>query len=323
MINMPKTALEEMVSTWNKTTTTLSENLTTNAYLPELIRDKLLDEDTALKKNLAFQERYFQLASPELSEITGLNILSGIQSEKKKDNLTVYRAIRFPTIKRIWESLNNYGISMSNFEQERILTLYENADYMKQREEIQKNNLFWIQPQERVVHGLPIFTLVNDALQIHHAYKNSIDKTLIVVAHIPYQLIKDNTLTLTANTAIDFDFADDSRDMTIEDFVEQQEGCSINYSALRAKGIELHELYVKGLPYTLKEHNELGIEQKFYLVDTYETDVRTETFKRLHSNSTILQKNEYFLHGFFGDHNIFGRRPTKYIPFNCYEVQKK
>jgi len=320
---MKPLTLEEMLKRWERTTENLSGNLTTNTYLPEKIRKKLLEEDTTLIGMLSFEDMSFPYPCKELTDTEGMNILSGLQKNGLKGYLTVFRAIRFPTAKRIWDTIHEKGFSMSNYEQERILTLYQDSSYNLAREKIQENKTFWIQPQERVVHGLPVFSLVNDALQIHHAYKNSIDKTLIIVAHIPFALIKNKIISLVANTAIDFDYNNDQRDYEITDFLNKRGNYTIDYQALRAKGIDLHEMYIKNLPCSLEEHRTLGIKQQFYLLDTYAINPDDERIREVRDNSELVKENEWFLHGFFGDNNIFGRRPAKYVPFSCQEVKPK
>ncbi len=316
---MKTLTLDKMLKIWERTTKNLSGNLTTNEYLPAEIREKLLKEDANLIDQLNFKNISFPYPCEELKNIKGMNILSGLQKKNKKDCLTFFRAIRFPTVHRIWETVHEKGISTSNYEQERIL----DKAYCLARKRIRENKNFWIQPQERVVNGLPAFHLVNDAIQIHHAYKNSIDKALIVVAYMPFELIKNKRLSLIANTAIDFSHNNNERDIEITDFLKKQNHYLIDSQSLRARGIDLHEMYLKNLPCALEEHKKLGIEQEFYLIDTYEINQNDERIRKLFNNSKLLKSNEYFLHGFFGDHNIFGRRPAKYLPFSCQEIKPK
>lgn len=312
-----------MLKEWEKTTTDLSGNLTTNEYLPPEIREKLLKEDLSLINQLDLKEINFPYPCKELANIKGMNILSGLQKKNKNNCLTVYRTVRFPTTYRTWKTINEKGISMSNYEQERILSLYTNEKYNSAREKIRENKNFWFQPQERVVDGLPVFSLVNDALQIHYAYRNNMDKVLMIMGHIPYELIKNKKISLTANTAIDYDYDNNKRDYELKEFVKKDGHYQIDYKSLRAKGIDLHEMYIQNLPFTLKEHKELGIEQKFYLIDIYEINQKDKQIRELFDNSKKLIENEYFLHGFFGDHNIIGRRPSKWMPFTCHEVKLK
>jgi hypothetical protein len=210
---------------------------------------------------------------------------------------------------------------MPNYEQERILQLYGCSKYLEKRETLKRDSNFWTQPQERVITGVPVFNLVNDALQIHKAYRGERDRVLIIGIHIPHNLIMGGDLELIANTAIDLDYHNDARDYRITDF-KKREGCMvIDYGALRVRGIDLHEMYIKGLPFDLDGHKLLGIEQKFFLSDIYSVDIKNPQFQNL--GTDVLKNHEYFLHGLFGDQNVFGRGVTKYLPSRCYEVKKK
>jgi hypothetical protein len=322
---MKEKSIDEMIEIWKRTMNCNSYNLTSNAPLPQHIRAQLLHENKKLENDLVFTEKIFPTTSIELDRIVEydapyFNILAGLQSEKKADNLTFFRAIRFPTINRIWPTVVGYGMSMSNKEQERLRWLYTSPEYINERSNIQANSNFWIQPQERIVDGLPIFVMANDALQIHHAYKGRIDKTLLVVAHIPFDIIKNKQLTLVANSAIDINCNSPENDVEITDFINRNNSPRIDYNSLHSKGIYLHELYIKGLPLALHEHQKLGIDQKFYLLETHSININESPFTDLFKNTELMNKNQYFLHGFFGDHNVFGRRPAKYLPHHCEEV---
>jgi len=313
--------LESMLSRWNERIMKSSGNLTTNSYLSLELKEKLLTENYNLINDLNFEEISFPFLSSELHYIKDINILAGLQKLNKKENLTVFRAIRFPTVNRIWETVSDLGLSMPNYEQERILQLYENNDYIKKREMIQKDSLFQTQAQERVVDGVPVFNLVNDALQIHRAYRSEEDRLLLIGIHIPYDLFQNGDLKLIANTAIDLDYSNSERDFEITNFKEKNGYPVIDYHALRVRGIDLHEMYIKGLSYTLEGHKKLGIEQKFFLLDIYRSDI--DSLGMFDIDSEVLKENEYFLHGFFGDQNVFGRRPTEYLPSKCWEVKLK
>jgi len=289
---------------WQESIKELSGNLTTNEYLPEDIRKKLLFEDS-----VEFEELYFPPLCQELQNIEGIDILSGLQKLEKKDNLTVFRAIRFPTMHRIRKTIHELGLSMPNHEQERILRLYTDKNYLSKRDEIKNDNRFCTQPQERVVDGVPVFSLVNDALQIHRAYRGCIDKVLIIGIHIPYELFDE--LKLIANTAIDLDYDNSDRDFEI--VVDK----GVDYHALRVRGIDLHEMHIQGLPFDLEGHKNIGIEQKFFLLDIYKIDELPDL------SIDVLKEYEYFLHGFYGDQNVFGRSETKYLPSQCHEVKVK
>jgi len=208
-----------MLKNWKKQLEKLSGNLTTNEYMPQHIAKLLLEEDNSLKSELIFKEIFFPKLQGILGEIEGLNILAGLQKFNNKDCLTLYRAVRFPTHKRIYEMLFEYGGAIPNFEQERILELYNDKKYQSKRNKIQKDKNFWVMPQERVVPGLPMFALVNDALQIHHAFRGKKDKVAMVVIHIPYKLF-GKKIKLIANPAIDLDYDNCERDCEITDFIK-------------------------------------------------------------------------------------------------------
>lgn len=318
---MKSLSLEEMLGKWEESTKSRSGNLTSNENLPKDIRKKLLREDVSLINELTFEKVNFSYPCEELKNIEGMNIISGLQKINKKGCLTFFRAIRFPTVYRIWRTIHKMGLSTSNYEQERLLFLYGNDKYMTKRRQIQQDPIFWIQPQERVIHGVPIFGLVNDAIQIHRAYRNEIDKVLMDVIHLPLELIKSRKVKLTANTAIDVDYDNVERNYEITNFRKRKNGHYIDYRTLRAKGIDLNEMYITKIPFDLKGHREFGIEQKFFILDIYRINLHDIQFQKLFNNSKVLRDNEYFLHGFFGDHNIFGRRPSEYLPFECQEVK--
>lgn len=312
----------KMIEIWRSELQKLSGNLTTNEYMPEKFKDLLLKENIDLKDKLSFEDISFPKLSGILGKIEGLNILAGLQKLNKKECLTVYRAIRFPTYKRVYEMLYEKGLAIPNYEQERILELYQNKKYSSKREEIQKDKNFWTQPQERVVKGLPVFILINDAVQIHRAFRNTKDKVAMITIHIPHKLIKNKVIKLIANAAIDLDYNNCERDFEINDFCMAEKIFDIDYNALRARGIDLHEIYLKNLPWTLKECEKLRIEQEFFILDIYEIKNKSK-INELFKNSNILKDNKFFMHGFFGDQSIFGRRATKYLPYKCQKITKK
>ncbi len=312
-----------MIEKWKKQLKELSGNLTTNHPMPQRLIDKLLEEDSSLKDKLVFEEVNFPKLDNGIFELQGLDILAGLQKLQKSDCVTLFRAMRMPTYKRIYNMVYEHGCSFSNFEQDRILDLYHEPDYLTKREEIKKDARFWTQPQERVVHGLPVFALINDTLQIHRAYRGQEDQIAIAVIHIPYTLINSEKIQLMANAAIDLDYHNDDRDFPIKDFVKEDNYYRINYGALRTRGIELHEMYTRDLPMDIKSAQELGIEQEFYLLDVYKVDETQVKSLRLELDNQILKEHEFFLHGFFGDQNIFGRRSSEYLPSKCYRIGKQ
>ncbi len=313
--------IESMISKWKKGMNRLSGNLTTNERMPENLKKILLEEDYSLSKEISFKEMVFPKLGSPLGKIKGLDILSGLQKIAKKDHLTLFRAIRFPTFKRIHKVLFNQGASLGNFEQERILEIYGRKDYALKRGKIKDDKLFSTQPQERVVKGIPFFTSVNDALQIHRAYRNDTDRVMIIVFHIPFNLIKNKKIKLFANTAIDLDYANCERDFEIKDFVSKEGVYFIDYRAIRTRGIYLHEMYLQKLPWNLKGCQKAGIKQDFFLLEIYRIKNKTK-LKKLAEKPKLLKKYQYLLHGFFGDQSVFCRWPSEFLPFKCYRIGK-
>jgi hypothetical protein len=311
-----------MQKIWEKSLEKLSGNLTTNEYMPEKLKRKLLEEDLSCQPKLSFKNVLFPKLGGVLNSINGLEILAGLQRIKKRDHLTVFRAIRFPTFKRIHEMIWEKGLCTPNYEQERILKLYRDTKYSAKRKKIRKDNNFWTQPQERVVKGLPVFALANDALQIHRAFRNKKDKVAMIAIHIPYKLLGGRKIKLKANAAIDLDYTNSERDFEIKDFIENSHTIDFDYCALRSKGIDLHEMYLQNLPWTLAKCEELGIQQEYFLLDVYEIKEKGR-IKKLFNDSKTLKKNQQFLHGFFGDQNIFGRRFSRHLPYRCQRINRK
>ena len=131
-------------------------------------------------------------------------------------------------------------------------------------------------------------------------------------------LVISGKIKFVANTAIDLSYTDDERDFLIKDFVEDHD-FRFDFSALRARGIDLHEMYTQELPLNLKDAQEMGIEQDFYLLDIYRIK-EVERIQALRSDTEMLKKNRDFLHGFFGDQNIFGRRKAYHLPFRYWKI---
>lgn len=296
-----------------------SGNLTTNDAMPPKIVEKLLEEDTTLKSKIKFEPAEFPKFSGVLGKIEGLNIIAGLQSTNKQGSLTLFRGIRFPTFKRIYKVVSDHGYTVANYEQERILELYKRPTYIQKRSEVTQDLHFWTQPQERVVKGLPLFCLVNDALQIHRAFRGEKDQTLIIALHIPRELLETGKIRLIANTAIDLDYANDDRDYAIKDFYQERQVHEVDFEALRSRGIDLHEMYTNDLPNNTKQAINMGISQEFFLLDIYKIS-KDKNFQALFNDTALLKENNHFLHGFFGDQNIFGRQETVYLPFKCLKV---
>lgn len=118
-----------MIEKWREELNKLSENLTTNQIMPKHLIDKLLEEDESLKDKLILKEVDFSKLNGLLNKINGLDILAGLQKFAKDGCLTLFRAVRFPTYKRMYEVVYEKGYAILNYEQERILELYKNKEY--------------------------------------------------------------------------------------------------------------------------------------------------------------------------------------------------
>jgi hypothetical protein len=298
--------MENMLERWAKSTRSLPDSLTTKDYLPEDIRSRLLLEDASLEDRLVFEELPWK----------GLDILKNLQSRTKRNCLTLYRAIRFPTFARTHETVTQYGLSMSNYEQERILAIYDDPNYREIRSGLDSRFLV---PQERVIPGVPVFGLVNDAVQIHRAFRSDKDRVLITSIHIPKTQL-DCNIDLIANSAIDIDHRCDDRDYSIRRLVERDGYYYIDYAHYRTLGLDIYEMYLQGVGYNMGEHNNLGIEQRFYLLDIEK--INRSLLKAIQEDPDLKKKQQY-LRGFFGEQNIFGRRPATHLPLSCYEVTLK
>lgn len=313
---------KDLHKNWEKQLKELSQNLTTNGAMPQHLADKLLEEDLSLKDELSFVEVDFSKLGGKLDNVEGLNILAGLQGKTRKEGcLTLFRAVRFPTYKRMHGLVYGDGYVVSNYEQERILEFYQNEEYIQKRDGIKADDRFWTQPQERVVNGLPLFSLVNDALQIHRAYRGEYDRMVIIALHIPHKLFESGRIKLIANTAIDIDYTNDDRDFEIKDFWKDNGAYVIDFEALRARGIDLHEMYTRDLPLDAINGELLGITQDFFMLDIYRI-VDQSSVNALFEDTELLKKNKHFLHGFFGDQNIFGRRKSYYLPYKCHKIEK-
>lgn len=314
--------VKSMIDQWEKQMRQASGNFTTNEAMPEELISKLLEEDSSLKDQLLFDDVDFPKLGGVFNDVDGLDILAGLQRIKRNNCSTLFRVMRCPTYKRMHEMVSQSGYAFSNYEQERIMDLYQNEAYIQKREEIKTDNHFWTQPQERVVPGLPLFCLVNDALQIHRAYRGDVDMVAMAVIHIPYELLTSGRIKLIANAAIDLDQDNNDRDFLITDFKKDGGGWDFDYKALRTCGIDLHEMYSRDLPWSIKEADQLGIEQEFFQLDIYRLSDQSK-IERLKQERDSLKEHSYFLHGFFGDQNVFGRRCAEYLPSKGQKIRLK
>lgn len=314
--------LVQLRTQWRQQLKERSGNLTTSESMPQALIEKLLEEDENLADKITLKPADLPQLDGILGEIQGLNILAGLQRKTKEGYLTLFRGVRMPTYKRLYGMVSEHGFALSNYEQERILELYNEREYIEKRNQTKIDPHFWTQPQERVVHGLPLFFLVNDALQIHRAYRGNTDQTAIVAIHIPEQLLESEKIRLVANATIDLDYDNAERDFEIKDFVTKGGVFQLDFGSLRARGIDLHEMYTRDLPMSLDECERLGIIQEYYLVDIYRI-VDHSLVNELKNNAGVLKENKDFLHGFFGDQSIFGRRQSEYLPSQCRQIKRK
>ncbi len=118
------------------------------------------------------------------------------------------------------------------------------------------------------------------------------------------------------------DYNNEERDFEINAYIYDNNQVKINLEPLFIRGIDLHEMYIKNLPWSIQGCKKYGIKQDYFLLDIYEIKKDNE-IKKQHQNTKTLLKYNYFLHGFFGDQNIFGRRASKYLPFKCRKIEKK
>ena len=117
------------------------------------------------------------------------------------------------------------------------------------------------------------------------------------------------------------DYTNNERDFEIKDFIKTNGAYEIDFRALRMRGIDLQEMYTADLPWQVSEAEKFGITQDFFLLDIYKIK-DTSKINELKKETELLKNNRYFLHGFFGDQNIFGRRMSSYLPSKCYKITK-
>ncbi len=165
--------------------------------------------------------------------------------------------------------------------------------------------------------------MINDAIQIHRAFRSNSDRVLVAVIHIPFSLIKNDKIKIYANLDIDTDYSNNKEDFELKDFIKKNDHYFLDNSALNLKGINAYELYIKKIPFNIKDNHKKGISQRFFLLDLYKLKQDKKEIKELREDLKTLKKNNYFLQGFFGDYNVFGRRHTEFLPSICYEVKNK
>lgn len=318
------------IDNWNKIAKIPSGNYASNLPLDEDLLNNLMENHISnehFNKKVEINKIKFPKLERNLKKVVGLDILSGLHKLYKKDCITVFRAIRFPTPRRIIQMVEEKGISMLNYEHDRLLKIYEDPDYRKKRQNLLNDPLFSFIPQERIVPGLPIFFNANDAIHIHRAYRNENDLIGIIVSFIPYNLIKTDSIEIYSNYALVQNFSDSQGDKKITYFKRlSHNGQYIPfYNALNWEGNMVYEAYSKGIPKNIADSIGIGIEQRFFLLDIYkpEINVKKKTINDIELANELLDNNLYFLYGFWGDDNIFMRRPSEYLPKTCYEVKLK
>lgn len=314
---------------WNKMTAKPSGNYTSNLPLDLDLKNLLLQKDinqTFFNKSITLNPLVFKPLSEKLNTIQGLNILSGLQELYMPNCITVYRAIRFPTKKRIYSMLNNDGISTLNYEHDRLMRIYEDEDYKRKRNALKKDPRFSFQPQERIVPGLPVFFNINDAIHIHRSYRDTNDIIGIVTAFIPYNLIKQNCVEIYSNDAIVENYSDAFGDKKINHFKQNSnEEYLPFYKALGIEGNQIYETYCKGIPEQINECDTLNIKFRYFLLELYKPkiDIWEKSINGVNLSEEIVKYKLPFLYGFWGDDNIFMRRSSEFLPKKCHEVTRK
>lgn len=310
--------VKNMFIDWQLQLEDKAKSYTSSASMPADLIQKLVSDDPALEEKLSFKpfaKIPVEDFAKELDVFAGLSIVSYLQNINLPGFLTLYRAIRIPTFKRMFAAVSTEGFSVSNYEQERLLSIYENSEYKSERNELKKDSLFKTQVQERIVEGLPVFHYVNDAIQIHNSFRDmGFDSLLLSAIHIPFHLFEENKISLYANRAIDFDYMSKDGDVNINNFVMQDDfkNCSIDVDRMRMSGLNLYESYIDGLPFGLEKNSKLGVKQSFYFLDLY-------SISGFKPHADLISKFD-FLPGFLGDFELFGRRKSEFVPLCAYEV---
>lgn len=317
------------IEKWSKSAAEPSGNYTSNLPLDQELLNVLMENHIPMEhfnNTLNINDIRFPNIDKNAKLVQGLNILAGLQNLSKPDCISVYRAIRFPTPKRLIKIATSTGISTLNYEHQRLLKIYEDPDYKAKRENLRKDPRFCFQPQERIVPGLPVFFNVNDAIHIHRAYRNENDLIVIAVAYIPNKLISNDKIEIFSNFALVQNYSDSDGDRKIKYFKSLPNGRIIPFfKALNIEGNLVYETYCKGIPQTLEDSLEQGIEQQFYLLELYKPkiDAHDKSINGINLSKELASNNSYFLYGFWGDDNIFMRRTSEFLPKKCFEITLK
>lgn len=321
---------KKYISSWYKTSETPSGNYASNLPLDSDLLEKLLDgniSEEQLYDTVNLKQQKFPNLNNNLGKINGLDILSGLQDLGKSNCITIFRAVRFPTPKRIVEMVLEKGLSLLNYEHQRLVRIYEAEDYKLKRQELMRDPKFSFIPQERIVPGLPIFFNVNDSIHIHRAYRNENDLIGLIAAYIPIDIIKTDKIEIFTNYALVQNYSDNEGDKKINHFIKLSgNGKYIPfYKALNLEGTLVYESYCNGIPESISSAEKLGIKQDFFLLETYmpEINIRKKSVNGIDISKSLINENPYFLYGFWGDDNIFMRRPSAYLPKRCYKIEKR
>jgi len=131
---MEKINWNKHINTWKNIAEKPSGNYASNVPLAGELLDKLMENHISndyFNSKIEISKTKFPELEKNLSKVSGLDILSGLHKLYKKDCITVFRAIRFPTPRRILKMVEDDGISTLNYEHDRLLQIYENPDYKK------------------------------------------------------------------------------------------------------------------------------------------------------------------------------------------------
>ncbi len=316
----------QYIKTWGKSASEPSGNHASNLPLDTELLSILMENHVSMdsfNNSLLFKEVKFSKIELNSTHIVGLNILSGLQNLNKSDCVSVFRAIRYPTPKRILKIMLDSGISTINYEHQRLLKIYEDKEYKLKRDQLKIDPRFSFQPQERIVPGLPIFFNVNDAIHIHRAYRSENDLIVVAVAFIPYNQIKNDSIEIFSNYALVQNYSDLDGDKKINHFRKLNNGRVVPfYKALNLEGNLVYETYCTGIPQSLNDCKINGIEQRFFLIELYKPkiDSKQKTINGVSFSNDLVSNDSYFLYGFWGDDNIFMRRPSEYLPKTIHEI---
>jgi hypothetical protein len=301
-----------------------------NDYFPKDIIKNIFDDKHSLfseKINkIGFEALNVNGVNESVGNITGLRILITLQNLFMANHLTVFRVIRYPTLARLYNALTIYGLSSINYEQERLLSFYNEQTYKHKRAQIRKDKRFHVLPQERIVKGLPVFFNINDAVNIHSCFRRNKDLILIIVAFLPAELIFQKKLKIYSNRPIVKNYSDDDFDILVEDFIlNNHKGVVPDRHLLDIKGINIYEVYLKSLPNTIQKCNSMKIENKFFLMELEKAKVNKKKFSIngfAISNNT-MKKYENVFSSIWGDDDLLNRQKTNYLPSNCFELSIK